>query len=134
MALFSNSTDTEISCESAIGEAFIFADKEQLLRVFNNLLKNALQAIPKNGKGKIVVLLTKSDNLFLLQFKDNGAGIGQDVIQKIFTPNFTTKTGGTGLGLAMVKSIVETFNGKIWFETENLKGTTFFILLPAYKE
>jgi signal transduction histidine kinase len=47
-------------------------------------------------------------------------------------PNFTTKTGGMGLGLAMVKSILETFNGKIWFETKDNVGTTFFVSLPSY--
>ena len=55
-----------------------------------------------------------------------------DKMNKIFLPDFTTKTGGMGLGLAMVKSIVETFNGKIWFETEDNEGTTFFVSLPCF--
>jgi len=63
--------------------------------------------------------------------KDNGAGIPDDLREKIFVPNFTTKTSGMGLGLAMVKNIIETSNGKIWFETELEKGTVFYVSLPA---
>ncbi|HEY4800640.1 MAG TPA: ATP-binding protein, partial [Bacteroidia bacterium] len=133
ISLFKNSTDTEISFETMLNEAFVFADKEQMLRVCNNLLKNALQAIPENQVGKIQVSLDKRDDSFIIRVKDNGTGISEDRMGKIFTPNFTTKTGGMGLGLAMVKSIVETFNGKIWFETSRGNGTTFFISLPEYK-
>ena len=132
--LFKDSTDTEFTFDSSLTEAFVYADKEQMLRVCNNLLKNALQAIPENRQGKIEVALSKKNSTFLIKIKDNGSGISEDTMNKIFTPNFTTKTGGMGLGLAMVKSIVENFNGKIWFETAREKGTTFFVSLPEYKE
>lgn len=134
ISLFKDSTDTEFSFDCALDDAFIFADKEQMLRVCNNLLKNALQAIPENRQGKIDVSLSRKDNLLLIKIKDNGTGIAEDKMNKIFLPNFTTKTGGMGLGLAMVKSIVETFNGKIWFETSRGNGTTFFVSLPEYKD
>jgi signal transduction histidine kinase len=134
IALFRDSTDAEISFHTVQDEAFIYADKEQMLRVCNNLLKNALQAIPENKHGKIDVSLEKKDNAFLFKVKDNGIGISEEQISKIFTPNFTTKSGGMGLGLAMVKSIVETFGGKIWFETSRGKGTTFFVSLHEYKD
>jgi len=147
VALFRDSTDTEFSFNCSLEEAFIFADKEQMLRVCNNLLKNALQAIPDNQQGKIDISLGKilvrqqpddkmadGEDSLLIKIKDNGSGISEDKRSKIFTPNFTTKTGGMGLGLAMVKSIVETFGGKIWFETSRGSGTTFFISLPEYKE
>ena len=68
-----------------------------------------------------------------MKIKDNGTGINEEQVNKIFTPNFTTKTGGMGLGLAMVKSIVESFNGKIWFETKSGIGTTFFISIPEHQ-
>ena len=66
-----------------------------------------------------------------IRIRDNGEGIPEEMHNKIFTPNFTTKTSGTGLGLAMCKSIVEQAGGQIWFETEVGKGTTFFVTLPV---
>jgi signal transduction histidine kinase len=111
----------------------IYADKEQMLRVFTNLVKNAEQAIPLDRKGMIEVKLFTENSHCVVSVKDNGHGISEDKIPKIFTPNFTTKTGGTGLGLAMVKNIVENSNGKIWFETAEEKGTTFFVSLPVYE-
>ncbi|MGB3946778.1 MAG: ATP-binding protein [Bacteroidia bacterium] len=109
----------------------IMADKEQMIRVFNNLIKNAIQAIPEDRAGKIEVVLKKSDNYFLISIADNGTGIAEDVVSKIFTPNFTTKTTGMGLGLAMVKSIVESIGGKITFETALNKGTVFYVYLQC---
>jgi two-component system, NtrC family, nitrogen regulation sensor histidine kinase NtrY len=76
----------------------------------------------------------RKGDLLVVKIKDNGTGIAEDKMDKIFTPNFTTKTGGMGLGLAMVKSIVETFNGKVWFETLRGSGTAFFVSLPEYKD
>lgn len=65
---------------------------------------------------------------------DNGSGINEEVQSKIFTPNFTTKTSGTGLGLAMCKRIVEQTNGEIWFETVIGEGTSFYIEFPLIKQ
>jgi signal transduction histidine kinase len=119
-------------------EAIISADKEQLVRVFNNLLKNAVQAIPEDRNGKITVTLerqtTDTGARILLAFADNGTGIADEVIDKIFVPNFTTKTAGMGLGLAMVKNITEHCGGRIWFETTKGKGTTFFVSFPEWRE
>jgi signal transduction histidine kinase len=135
IALFHDSENLEITFESSVeSDAFVFADKEQILRVFNNLIKNAIQAIPEDRKGKIMVSLKKEKMQFLISVSDNGNGIDEDVLDKIFVPNFTTKTGGMGLGLAMVKNIVETANGRIWFETKAGFGTTFFVSLPCYME
>ena len=67
----------------------------------------------------------------LLTIKDNGNGIPENVREKIFEPNFTTKSSGTGLGLAFVKNSIENAGGKVWFETEMGKGTTFYFSLPA---
>lgn len=130
--LFHNSSDIEITFQNiTTSPSFVLADKEQLLRVFNNLMKNAIQSIPEERKGKIEIELRKENENYIISIKDNGVGISNDILDKIFVPNFTTKTGGMGLGLAMVKSIVETFNGKIWFETEDNNGTTFFVSLPC---
>jgi signal transduction histidine kinase len=134
ISLFKDSSDAEIDFSSEVEAATVYADKEQLLRVFNNLLKNALQAIPENIQGKIQIAIERKGEAFVVKIKDNGTGINEEQISKIFTPNFTTKSGGMGLGLAMVKSIVETFNGKIWFETAKGIGTTFFVSIPEHRE
>ncbi len=115
------------------GNFLILADRDQLLRVFTNLVKNAVQAMPSERTGKIVISLSKSDENYIVSVSDNGSGIPEDMREKIFTPNFTTKTGGMGLGLAMVKNSIENANGKIWFETQTGKGTTFFVQLPVAK-
>jgi nitrogen fixation/metabolism regulation signal transduction histidine kinase len=113
----------------AFSSANVFVDKEQMLRVFNNLFKNAIQSIPENEEGKIMVELSSQNNSYLVAITDNGEGIDETIVNKIFNPNFTTKTGGMGLGLAMVKSIIESCNGKIWFETKKGLGTTFYVSL-----
>jgi two-component system nitrogen regulation sensor histidine kinase NtrY len=112
----------------------VYADKDHLVRVFSNLFKNAIQAIPENREGLITVEIENTDHSYLVKIQDNGDGIPEDKIAKIFTPNFTTKTGGMGLGLAMVKSIIENAGGKIWFETKAGEGTIFFVMLPGYEE
>ena len=103
------------------------ADKDQLSRVFNNLIKNAIQAIPNNVEGKILVEVSSEESLLLVKISDNGVGISEDKKDKIFVPNFTTKSTGMGLGLAMVKNIVENANGKIWFDTKENEGTIFYL-------
>jgi signal transduction histidine kinase len=110
------------------------ADKEQCLRIFTNLLKNAEQSIPENRKGKIEILAYSSESSITIKVKDNGCGISNDIKHKLFTPNFTTKTTGTGLGLAMVKNSVVSFNGTITFETELNQGTIFTIIFPVIKK
>lgn len=135
VGLYKNSAVSDIIFRNNIsGETLVSADKEQLIRAFNNLLKNAVQAIPENKKGVIEITLSKENNFLLATVSDNGTGIPDDVLEKIFVPNFTTKTGGMGLGLAMVKNIVETIGGRIWFETSQNKGTTFFVSVPAIPE
>ncbi len=105
----------------------IKADNDQLLRVFNNLLKNAIQSIPEDRKGKINVYLKEYEGILMAEVRDNGQGIPEEVQKKIFVPNFTTKSKGMGLGLAMVKNIIENQGGEIWFKTEIGKGTTFYL-------
>jgi nitrogen fixation/metabolism regulation signal transduction histidine kinase len=111
-------------------EKFVVTDKDQLIRMFSNLLKNAIQAIPSGKEGIINVSVSSADSSYLISVTDNGAGIPADQQDRIFTPNFTTKSGGMGLGLSMVKSIVESSGGKIWFKTRAGEGTTFYVSLP----
>lgn len=109
---------------------FINADKDQLLRCFNNLLKNAVEATPTDRAGVLEISNEITDNNILITVKDNGNGIPESMHEKIFEPNFTTKSSGTGLGLAFVKNSIENAGGKVWFETEPGQGTTFFLSLP----
>jgi nitrogen fixation/metabolism regulation signal transduction histidine kinase len=134
ISLYRNLEYVQLEFKTEItGNAEVWADKEQLLRVFNNLIKNAVQSIPENRNGIIKIMLKREKNDLLVMITDNGIGIRSESISKIFVPNFTTKNGGMGLGLAMVKNILENANGRIWFETEVNKGTTFFVSIPAYK-
>jgi signal transduction histidine kinase len=106
-------------------------DRTQLIRVITNLVKNGTQAIPEEQKDKkIVVNVSEVDDQVLITISDNGVGISEENKEKIFEPKFTTKSSGMGLGLAMVKNIVETYKGNITFTTQKNKGTTFKVSFP----
>lgn len=110
----------------------VLGDKEQLLRVFNNLIKNAVQAIPNNQKGIIEILIEMEEKHVIVKIKDNGTGVKPELKEKLFEPNFTTKTSGMGLGLALVKGIIENMQGEIWFDTIEGNGSVFYVKLPVY--
>ena len=131
--LFNKTTANIELINNCASNPTIIADKDQLSRVFNNLIKNALQAIPEDKKGVIKITIQEKNEMVLISIQDNGTGIPEDKKEKIFVPNFTTKTTGMGLGLAIVKNIIEAINGNIRFETQENKGTTFFIELPIVK-
>ena len=111
---------------------YVRADKEQLLRVFNNLIKNSVQAISNPKEGKIEVSIREGSGNHIIRFSDNGSGISKDRQEKVFSPSFTTKSSGMGLGLSMAKNIIENIGGEISFESESGNGTTFIITLPVY--
>ena len=110
-------------------DIFVYADPEQLVQVFNNLLKNAIQAIPNERSGKIQVNLQQKAQQVVIDITDNGVGILDEAHDKLFAPNFTTKTTGMGLGLAISKNIIELSGGTITFSTRLNKGTTFTVKL-----
>jgi signal transduction histidine kinase len=110
--------------------AMIFADKEQISRVFINLFKNALQAMPKGRQAEICIDVQKTDQMIWVNVKDNGMGIPEEMQEKIFRPNFTTKSSGMGMGLSIVRSIIKSVGGTISFKTRRGEGTTFMISLP----
>lgn len=111
-------------------QVMLHADKTQMNRLFTNLFANAVEACNGNASCYIEVSEKKSAGKVYISVKDNGEGIAEEMQERIFVPNFTTKSSGTGLGLAMCKGIVEQAKGKIWFETEQGKGTTFHVELP----
>jgi len=110
--------------------SMVKADKTQINRLFTNLLLNAIQSIPEHRLPQISIKQEIKSEKIIIAVSDNGLGISEEVKYNIFAPNFTTKTSGTGLGLAMCKRIVEQSDGEIWFETELGVGTTFFVELP----
>jgi len=131
--LFGNeSQEMDVSLHLPEQKFHVYADKNHLTRVLNNLIKNAIQAIPDDREGKISVSLYKKEGskTAVIQVKDNGTGISDEMKEKVFVPNFTTKNSGTGLGLAISKNIMDSFKGEIYFETEVGVGTSFFIELP----
>jgi two-component system nitrogen regulation sensor histidine kinase NtrY len=128
--LYSHSLSVKLKISSNLEKAEVIGDKDQLLRVFNNVIKNAVQATEDIEKSKIEVSIETSNLVFLIDIYDNGIGIDKEQADRIFEPNFTTKSSGTGLGLAMTKSIIDHMNGTITFTSVDKEGTTFHIELP----
>jgi signal transduction histidine kinase len=133
VTLFSSQKQFSITTHLPESEVHIYADKKQISRVLVNLLNNAIQSIPPEMEGKIEVQLESGGGLVVIKVIDNGVGIPPGLKAKIFSPNFTTKSSGTGLGLAMVKNIIDTTGGTITFHSDKL-GTTFVITLPAFNK
>jgi nitrogen fixation/metabolism regulation signal transduction histidine kinase len=106
-------------------------DRTQLVRIITNLVKNAIQSIPEFQEHKqIKVVVKKVLNNVLITVEDNGVGISPIDINRIFQPKFTTKNSGMGLGLGIIKNIIENYKGTITFETEYGIGTRFIVSLP----
>ena len=134
ITLFEQEENITITSDFKEQDVIVLADKEKTMRLFNNLLKNATQAIPTDQKGLISVTLQTEQNFARIAIHDNGRGIDDEVKKHIFELHFTTKSTGSGFGLAICKNIIEGCNGEIWFETELGVGTTFFVKLPLQKE
>lgn len=129
--LYNSNPRVRIQWNKVFGSVVMKADKTHMNRVFTNLLANAVDACQDKQVCRIRIDEVQNDGVITISVKDNGEGIPAEMHSKIFMPNFTTKTSGTGLGLAMTKSIIEQSKGNIWFETEEGKGTTFFVQLPV---
>jgi signal transduction histidine kinase len=109
-------------------------DRTQLIRIITNLVKNATQSIPEDQEEKhVLVSVNEEEDNVIISVKDNGIGINPENIDYIFEPKFTTKTSGMGLGLGIIKNIIENYKGTITFETEPGKGSTFIVSLPIVK-
>ena len=127
--------------------AMVMAPRPQLIRVFVNLITNAIQAVEIKQKeaeekgeqsvdGRIVICLRNStrDGFYDVVIDDNGAGVKDENMSKLFTPNFTTKSGGTGLGLAICRNIIEKCDGEITYrKSYSLGGASFIVTLPKLK-
>jgi len=120
-----------VAFKTSENDIFTSFDRTQLTRIVTNLVKNAIQSIPENQEIKsVVVEILKEDTNFVLKVSDNGIGISTENAAYIFEPKFTTKNSGMGLGLAIIKKIIENYNGSISFESEEEKGTLFTVKLP----
>ena len=128
--LFRESENIEIILNYPTDACKVNGDKEQIMRVFTNIIKNATQAIPETRKGLIEIQISVQQQNYLISVKDNGTGIEEDKRTHIFEPNFTTKTSGTGLGLAICKNIIERMNGAIGFDSKVNEYSIFYIELP----
>ncbi|MBK0369688.1 sensor histidine kinase [Flavobacterium agrisoli] len=117
--------------ESEETEIISKMDRTQLIRIITNLVKNATQAIPEEQEDKKVLVTVKRQvNSVEIAVKDNGIGIKKEDIERVFEPKFTTKTSGMGLGLGIIRNIIENYKGTITFETSYGSGTTFTVSLP----
>jgi two-component system, NtrC family, nitrogen regulation sensor histidine kinase NtrY len=125
--MFENHKNISIKNNIVEDDILVLGDKDQALRVFNNVLKNAVQALEEISDPKIEINLEAKSDSYIISIKDNGCGIGEDLKPNLFTPNFTTKSAGSGLGLAMVKNIMQGFDGKVWFDSEVGSGTCFYL-------
>jgi signal transduction histidine kinase len=103
-------------------------DRTQIGQVFSNIISNAIEAMPKSGELRVTT--SQTDSFISIAFKDTGVGIPKENIDKLFTPLFSTKTKGLGLGLAACRNIINAHHGKIEFESKEGQGTTFIIKLP----
>jgi signal transduction histidine kinase len=119
-----------INFESSKESIVMKLDKEQWIRVMTNLIKNSIQAIPSDREQNINVEISDSTNSVKIIVSDNGLGVLEKNKEKIFEPKFTTKTDGMGLGLGIVKNIINSHRGKISYKSTSKKGTKFTISLP----
>ena len=110
---------------------WVHADRNQLIRVINNLLNNGIQAYPKHDEAIIDIHCASEVNYYRIDIKDYGHGIPDSLKKNIFSPNFTTKTSGMGMGLSMVKAIIENHGGNVSFHSTEGQGSVFSFRLPA---
>ena len=133
-------SDVHIDLNLGDDPLVVQADREELRRIFINLIKNAIQAIPGHRDGLITIATTPVSGEgdaapgIRCEIEDNGTGIPAGLRDKIFQPNFSTKTSGTGLGLAIARKSIEELDGQIGFDTVEGEGTTFWIRLPLAEE
>ena len=145
LLIFDNKDNVKISY-LGLEEAYVMAPKPQLIRVFVNLITNAIQAVEISQKeaaergdepmkGRVMISLHNStkDGCYDIVFDDNGPGVKDENLDKLFTPNFTTKSSGTGLGLAICRNIIEKCEGEIRYQRSFvLGGASFIVTIPKH--
>jgi len=132
-SLYNTGGNLDFAWKPVEQRVLLFADRTQLNRLFTNLLQNAVEACASRDHRVIRMNEHLNGEYITVSVTDNGEGIPEQTQSRIFTPNFTTKTSGTGLGLAMSKGIVEQAKGEIWFVTKEGAGTTFYVKIPLLR-
>ena len=122
--------ESDIKFISKKSEIIANFDRSQLIRIITNLVKNAVQSIPENRPPKISIYLYSEQNDVVIEVHDNGIGVPKEIEDRIFEPKFTTKTSGMGLGLPMIKNMIDTYNGRINFSSIIDKGSQFTVRFP----
>ncbi len=132
VSLFGNSEGVSVALDLGTMEtARSYGDPEQFQRVIINLVKNGIQSVPEGREKKVRISIEPApEDTVLITVSDNGRGIPTSIQDKLFQPNFTTKTSGMGMGLAIAANIVKSMGGNIWYRTKEGEGTEFFIKLP----
>ncbi|HRP51891.1 MAG TPA: ATP-binding protein [Fluviicola sp.] len=134
VTLFETNDQVQIKFTSFIEEStLIYADKEHILRILNNLITNGIQAVKLGETAIILIEITQTEDFVTIAISDNGCGIEKEQLSTIFEPYFTTKSTGTGLGLAMVKQLVELHHGQIEISATSHQGTTMEVKFPIRK-
>jgi two-component system, NtrC family, nitrogen regulation sensor histidine kinase NtrY len=129
--LYMQANNVNIEWECNESTIFVSGDRLFFSRVITNLILNGIQAVPPVRQASIRVKVYKEAKNGIVSITDNGSGIPEDIRKKVFITNFSTKVGGSGLGLAMAKKGIEHAGGNIWFETVEDEGTTFYVDLPS---
>lgn len=133
VTLYEGNEDVSIELKLNNEDLKASLDSNQFNRILNNLIKNASQAKADERACEIQLMTYENEGFVHIEVKDNGTGIPEDIKDKIFVPNFSTKSSGMGIGLAMCKRMIENVEGDIYFESEEDMGTTFFIKIPLIK-
>ncbi|MES2779058.1 MAG: ATP-binding protein, partial [Bacteroidota bacterium] len=131
IALYSINTDITISLDCRVNSELFF-DRSYFSRSIGNIVKNAIQAIPEDTGGKVEVIATEDTENIVIIVKDTGSGMSSEQSAQIFKPYFSTKISGMGLGLPIVKNMIESGKGTITFTSVPDEGTTFVITLPKH--
>ncbi len=132
---FDTNENIRISFSHTSDTCMVNARKGQIVRVLVNLISNAIQELSSSdGKGFISISLTRDDGFWKVSISDNGRGVSSENLEKLFQPNFTTKTSGNGLGLAISRSIIEQSGGTITYSPSELGGACFAFTLPVYSK
>ena len=130
VSLYRLAPDVEFKVSLDRNTGSIFADRQELNRVFQNLIKNSIQAIESDG---IIEIITyRSGEFIVAEITDNGSGIDTSIMKDLFEPNFSTKSTGMGLGLAITKKTLDEMKAVISFESSLNKGTKVTIRFIPY--